>query len=205
MSDKKKDNDKFHNPFSSLKGLSVSEQKKAAKKPEPVAVEIPAPVVPEREEDVDFFSEMSGLGVKEIKRGGLEKAMPHRDEEPEAVEDVDQPTSIPSTGEGGVAKARREKRLRRGDIQPQAELDLHGEFADGVEEKVGWFLENAVFHQFEAVRIITGKGSRSETGPVLRPLVEKYLDGPGRKWVVEWMRAPQRQGGDGAIVAFLRV
>ena len=73
-----------------------------------------------------------------------------------------------------------------------------------MQQKVAWFLENSRFYGFETVRIITGKGSRSEEGPVLRPLVEEYLNGPGRTFVVEWMRAPQKQGGEGAIIAFLR-
>jgi len=208
MSDKKKTKDKFNNPFSSLEGLSVSAQQKAEKKPAAVKVEPPEPgntATPGKEEDVDFFSEMSGLGVREIERDGLEKPEPCHDDVSVETEKADQAKTPTSGGGGGVAQARREKRLRRGDVQPQAELDLHGIKADAVQEKVGWFLENAVFHGFEAVRIITGKGSHSETGSVLRPLVEEYLNGPGRTFVVEWLRAPQRQGGAGAVIVFLRV
>jgi DNA-nicking Smr family endonuclease len=207
MSDKKNNKEKFNNPFSSLEGLSVSAQQQVDKKPAPVASEPLDPThnaTSEEEVEVDFFSEMSGLGVRQIEQGGLEKPEPRHDDATVETEKEDQ-VKTPTSGGGGVAQARREKRLRRGDVQPQAELDLHGVKADAVQEKVGWFLENAVFHGFEAVRIITGKGSRSETGPVLRPLVEAYLDGAGRTLVVEWLRAPQRQGGEGAIIVFLRV
>lgn len=208
MSEKKNNKDKFNNPFSSLEGLSVSVQQKIKKKPEPVAVKPAEPAntaTPDKEEDVDFFSEMNGLGVREIERGGLEKPEPRHDDSPEETGKADQSKTLTSGGSSGVAQARREKRLRRGDVMPQAELDLHGVKAGAVQEKVGWFLENAVFHGFEAVRIITGKGSHSDTGPVLRPLVEEYLNGPGRTFVVEWLRAPQKQGGEGAIIVFLRI
>ncbi len=208
MSDKKNNKEKFNNPFSALEGLPVSAQQQGDKKPAPAATEPPEPThkaTPAEEEEVDFFSEMSGLGVRQIEQGGLEKPELRHDDTSVETEKADQAKTPTSGGGGGVAQARREKRLRRGDVQPQAELDLHGVKADAVQEKVGWFLENAVFHGFEAVRIITGKGSHSETGPVLRPLVEDYLNGAGRTFVVEWLRAPQRQGGAGAIIVFLRV
>jgi len=199
----KKDNDKFNNPFSALKGLSVSGAAKPEKKtaPQPVRpVEEPQPAI---ETDADFFTEMAGLGVRKIERSGLEKKAPQR--ETIDVSSAAEESAVRTGSGSGVAQARRDKRLKRGDLQPQAELDLHGVTAAEVQQKVAWFLENSRFYGFEAVRIITGKGSRSEEGPVLRPLVEEYLDGPGRTYVVEWLRAPQKQGGGGAIIAFLRI
>ena len=211
MSKDKNKKDQFNNPFSLLKGLSVSGE---AKKAEPT---ISAPVTtseaekqpsrPAEEEVVDFSAAMTGLGVKKIETDGLEKPhLPVKDADTAtgAGADLDVGHGVDVGIGGGKASPRREKLLRRGHVLPEAELDLHGLRAEVVQEKVGWFLENALFHGFVAVRIITGKGSRSESGPVLRPLVESYLDGPGRQWAVEWMRAPQRQGGDGAIVVFLR-
>ena len=204
MSDKK-DNEQFNNPFSALKGLSVSDREKPVKKPEAVEQKQPETVVPQSEADADFFSEMAGLGVKEIDRsGGLEKQPPSKKVKDFAKPGRTKESSTTATG-GGTAQARRDKQLRRGDIRPEAELDLHGIKASDVQQKVAWFLENSKFYGFEAVRIITGKGSHSDEGPILRPLVEEYLNGPGRTYVVEWMRAPQKQGGDGAIIAFLRV
>ena len=216
MSKDKNKNDQFNNPFSLLKGLSVSGE---AKKAEPT-ISAPGttseaeqkPTRPAEEEVVDFSAAMTGLGVKKIETDGLETPhLPIKDTDAatgalpvEAGVDLDVGHGVDAGIGGGMARPRREKLLRRGHVSPEAELDLHGLRAEVVQEKVGWFLENALFHGFAAVRIITGKGSRSESGPVLRPLVESYLDGPGRQWVVEWMRAPQRQGGDGAIVVFLR-
>ncbi len=204
MSDKK-DKEQFNNPFSALKGLSVSGRKKPEKKPQPVEEEQPGPVAPEPEADADFFAEMAGLGVRKIERSeGLEKQAPHKAQEPVAQPEKSVGGKSATAPGGGVAKARRDKQLRRGDAKPQAELDLHGVKASEVQQKVAWFLESSRFYGFEVVRIITGKGSHSGTGPVLRPLVEEYLNGAGRAFVVEWLRAPQKQGGEGAIIAFLR-
>jgi DNA-nicking Smr family endonuclease len=202
---KKKDNEKFNNPFSALKGLSVSSQEKVVKKTEPVQPEPPKPELNKEAEssDADFFAEMAGLGVRVIEQSGREKQTPLRDEDSVAEPVSGKEKTSPATG-SGVAQARRDKQLKRGDIQPQAELDLHGFKASEVLQKVAWFLENSRFYGFEAVRIITGKGSHSGEGPILRPLVEEYLNGPGRTFVVEWLRAPQKQGGEGAIIAFLR-
>ncbi len=165
---------------------------------------MPEPAKIKPEDDADFFSEMAGLGVQEIERtDGLEKQPPRKQEEAVGQPGISKGKTVAGSG-GGPAQARRDKQLRRGDIRPEAELDLHGVKAAEVQQKVAWFLENSRFYGFEAVRIITGKGSHSDEGPVLRPLVEAYLDGAGRNYIVEWMRAPQKQGGEGAIVAFLR-
>lgn len=203
MSGKKNNDSQFNNPFSALKGLSVSDRPEPKKKTEPAPKESPRPVDEEPDRDVDFFAEMAGLGVRKIEADCLEKSFPAR-AATERPETRNAQSSETLEGGSGVARARRDKRLRRGDIKPQAELDLHGLKADVVRQRVAWFLENAVFHGFEAVRIITGKGSRSEQGPVLRPLVEDYLDGPGREFAVEWLRATRQHGGEGAIIVFLR-
>ena len=212
MSKDKNKNDQFNSPFSLLKGLSVSGEAKKVETVSPpctTSEDQSEASKPDEEEVVDFSAAMTGLGVKKIETDGLEKP-PLRVEDTDAVNGalsveagVDLDVGYDGVV-GGRARPRREKQLRRGHVSPEADLDLHGLRAEVVQGKVGWFLENALFHGFSVVRIITGKGSRSESGPVIRPLVESYLDGPGRQWVVEWMRAPQRQGGDGAIVVFLR-
>ena len=55
------------------------------------------------------------------------------------------------------------------------------------------------------MRIVTGKGTHSDFGPVIRPQVEEYLSGPGRQFVVEWIKAPGNLGGEGALLAELNL
>jgi DNA-nicking Smr family endonuclease len=69
--------------------------------------------------------------------------------------------------------------------------------------KVPFFLQDSVYQGFQTVLIITGKGLHSKEGPVLRTAVEKLLS-QQKEQVLEWGLAPQRYGGSGALVVFLR-
>ena len=60
----------------------------------------------------------------------------------------------------------------------EAETDLHGLDARSAEMKLESFLQRmAHMKPGTVVRIITGRGNRSESGPVLKPLVRDLLDG----------------------------
>ena len=62
---------------------------------------------------------------------------------------------------------------------PVATLDLHGLTADQGERRVRDFVEMWRSRQPDAVlRIVTGKGLRSEGAPVLRERVRELLTGP---------------------------
>ncbi len=69
-----------------------------------------------------------------------------------------------------------------------AELDLHGETADSGRQRVDWFLDRWGRQRPGAVvRIITGRGHRSEDGKaVLAPLVRRMLDENASALVREW-------------------
>ncbi len=66
-------------------------------------------------------------------------------------------------------------------------LDLHGETASSAEKKVTFYVERWCRRQPGAVLlIITGKGSGSPGGPVLRGHIRRLLDGPLAGSVDEW-------------------
>lgn len=197
--------DTFNNPFSGLKGLSVSSQQKttADKKPATRAVQSetivelpPEPV----DSDAQFAQAMGQLGVQQTAQDDLL-------DKPAPVQSTASVTAEPvrhSDGEkiqGGSRRQARKAARRMG--APEATLDLHGVTAAEVVRKVEWFLENAIFHGCRFVRIVTGKGAHSTSGSVLRPLVETYLAGPGQRFVLVWVQAPGKQGGEGALLAEL--
>jgi DNA-nicking Smr family endonuclease len=101
------------------------------------------------------------------------------------------------------AVPRRMKQVERGQLKPEDELDLHGLNVAEASAKIRFFLQDSIYHGFQTVLIITGKGLHSNDGPVLRQAMEKLLDQLCEQ-VVEWGVAPRRYGGSGALVVFLR-
>jgi DNA-nicking Smr family endonuclease len=206
------------NPFKQLKGFAVPANAAAAKGNQPAPPE--APSTPAAEPC--FAEEMRRLGVVPA-AGGPVPPEPEPQEEPP---DKPQPTPPQTEQElflsalgrldatfaddfsldqaPAAASPRRMKLLRQGKLSPEARLDLHGATREEVRSKVRFFLEDAAYQCKKVVLIITGWGKNSKTEPVLRREVERYLSLDAKAWVVEWGRAPQTLGGEGALVVFLK-
>ncbi|AMV72913.1 Smr/MutS family protein [Desulfuromonas carbonis] len=223
-SSKPKSKDFANNPFRDLKGLSVS----ASAPPEAPKKEFvprPPPAPPLSEEEL-FAAEMALLGVAqkdeanalekplppETERRAPAKAPPRATPEDEFLAAVgqldvtfsdDYPEPLPPDDLPRAAP-RRMRQLRRGQLLPEATLDLHGLFREPALEKVRWFLQDAAYQRQHTVLIVTGRGQHSAEGPVLREAVARYLREQTGKLVLEWGVAPPRLGGDGALVVFLR-
>jgi DNA-nicking Smr family endonuclease len=77
---------------------------------------------------------------------------------------------------------------------PAREEDLHGLRADQAERRVRSLVMTATRSgPGQVVRIITGKGNRSEAGPVLLPLVRRLLETSLAGFVAEF--TVDRDGG----------
>ena len=130
-----------------------------------------------------YYEAMQQLGVRRIEAAA------------EPPRPVRKTSTLETTDSGAAAggaprPGRVLKEVQRGRFHPEAELDLHGLTVAQALPKVGWFLENALFHGCEVVRIITGRGKTSPgEEPVLRPQVEALLNGPLRGQVAEWGEA----------------
>jgi len=97
------------------------------------------------------------------------------------------------------------RRLKRGDVESDAVLDLHGSTQRVAQAKLADFIKEARAEGWEVVTIVVGKGLRSERGEsVLRPLVERWLVEDHRAEVREVHQAPPYMGGTGAWVAAIR-
>jgi len=214
-------------PFKSLKGLS------ALSEPSPPSTNDKASLTTTDVEEstassVDqhsFSEEMSFLGVKPLSECVVE--------EPDTVKSAGESAAPPSNlsreendssafldAVGSMEKTfkdewpedepekkavpRRMKQVDRGQVKPECELDLHGLTTDEAGTKVRFFLQDAIYQDFQTVLIITGKGLHSSDGPVLRQAMERLL-AQQRELVIEWGIAPRRYGGDGALVVFLRL
>lgn len=172
----------------------------------------------------DFFAEeMSFLGVKPLAERVVQEPAsakePERMVSPETMSREERETAAFLDAVGCVEKVfkdewpeympvkqavpRRMKQVERGQLKPEAELDLHGLTVDEASAKVRFFLRDVRYQGFLTVLIITGKGLHSSDGPVLRQAMEKLLN-QQREHVLEWGVAPRRFGGDGALIVFLR-
>jgi len=95
------------------------------------------------------------------------------------------------------------RRLRRGVWTIQDELDLHGLRVDEAREALANFLREALERGLRCLRIVHGKGLRSEgRTPVLKGRVRAWL--VQRDDVIAFCQARPAQGGSGALVVLLR-
>lgn len=102
-------------------------------------------------------------------------------------------------------------RLKKGQLKPEARIDLHGMTVADAHSALDAFIFRAQAGGLRLVLVITGKGDRRDVG--LMPVERGVL----RRQVPEWLRLPplssvvldvavahRRHGGDGAIYVYLR-
>ena len=96
--------------------------------------------------------------------------------------------------------------LARGEIVPEAELNLHHLTADAAAHQAERFIEQSVEKGRHCVLLIHGRGLHSgPRGPALRPaLVEFLCRQMLAKRVLAFTSAPPRCGGSGALLVPLR-
>lgn len=118
-----------------------------------------------------------------------------------------------SSGPSGINGATQE-RLRKGLIEPDARIDLHGMTqATAHRTLVGW-LTNAHKSGHRLVLVVTGKGDakNDENAPwmisphgVLKQMVPRWLNEPELAALIAHVRpAHVKHGGDGALYVYLR-
>ncbi len=108
-------------------------------------------------------------------------------------------------GRAAGVDRRRTERLRRGRLPVEARLDLHGYTQDRAHAALGHFLGEAQARGLRCVLVITGKGTTTEAGGVLRAQVPRWLNEPAnRARVLAFDYAQPKHGGLGALYVLLR-
>jgi DNA-nicking Smr family endonuclease len=212
-------------PFKSLKGLSAFKEppalpKSVDERKSSVTVKTATPA----SDGVSFADEMEFIGVKPLPGKTIAESTPKQGKAVQSLvlstdskEERDKDAFLTALGSmektfvdewaenEPVKKAdpRRIKQVERGQLKPEAELDLHGLTVEESSAKVRFFLQDALYQGFRITLIITGKGLHSSDGPVLRQAVDLLLE-TQRDIVLEWGLAPKSYGGSGALVVFLR-
>lgn len=96
-----------------------------------------------------------------------------------------------------------QKKLKRGELTIEDELDLHGYTAVQAKTAINDFFENARNRGYRCIRIIHGKGQRSEEQvPILKSYVAHWL--PQYPEVLAFCSATPRDGGTGAAYVLLK-
>ena len=132
-------------------------------------------------------------------------------------------TGITPAGSGGPAPSpgglngRMRTKLRRGSLEPEARLDLHGLNETAAHHALCAFVHQAMARGLRLVLIVTGKGESAQRDGaggddpfarrrgVLRQLTPRWLKEPGlARFVAEMTPAHRRHGGQGALYVYLR-
>jgi len=94
-------------------------------------------------------------------------------------------------------------RLRNGQIQIEAELDLHGMTIPVAHDALAKFLHDCQHYQLRCARIIHGKGWGSKHNkPILKSKLNSWLQQTNN--VLAFCSAPIEDGGTGAVYVLLR-
>ena len=96
-----------------------------------------------------------------------------------------------------------QRKLRQGSIRPEASIDLHGCRQTEAVRLLEQFFEDARRHRYRMLLVIHGKGYRSESEAVLKPLVHRWL--ANKSQVLAWCPAQARDGGAGASYVYLKI
>ncbi|MBI3113456.1 MAG: Smr/MutS family protein [Rhodospirillales bacterium] len=107
-------------------------------------------------------------------------------------------------GEAPGLDKRTRLRLRRGQVEIQGVIDLHGLTQVEAHRALVGFLEGAQAAGKRAVLVITGKGLSPGSG-VLRAAVPRWLNEPAlRSMIRAFSHAAPKDGGEGALYVLLR-
>jgi DNA-nicking Smr family endonuclease len=104
--------------------------------------------------------------------------------------------------------------LRKGAVEPDARLDLHGLTESAAHRALTTFLRSAVARGARLTLVITGKGAKAETieeafdppaRGILKAAVPRWLQEPElARFVADVRAAHKRHGGAGALYVYLR-
>ncbi len=117
------------------------------------------------------------------------------------------PNPVPLSHGTTVGMDRRTaQRLRRGKLDVEATLDLHGHTQAAAHRTLERFLHDGYMAGTRTVLVITGKGDRLGGRPgILRDTVPRWFNEmPMRQWVAGFSYAAPKDGGDGALYVRLK-
>lgn len=108
-------------------------------------------------------------------------------------------------GEAAGLDRRSHQRLRRGKLEIDAKLDLHGLTQTRAHAALISFIGRAAAKGHRMILVVTGKGSGKEEGGVLRRQVPRWLnEAELRPYILAINDARPQHGGEGALYVLLK-
>ncbi len=133
----------------------------------------------------------------------VQNAPPSTGSTPPPKRSADPPPLV--MGRGAGVDKRTVQRLKRGQLDIEARLDLHGLTQSEAHARLDGFLTTAQDRGLRCVLVITGKGRIGEAGGVLRQMVPRWLNAPpNRGRVLSMSQAQPKHGGVGALYLLLK-
>ena len=133
-----------------------------------------------------------------------DKVKPAKNTPPPATPPADKSHPELTPGKSAGLDKRNAQRLKRGQLRPEARVDLYGMIQSEAHVALNDFIAESHMAGLRNVLVITGKGSVREGG-VLRRMVPRWLNQPPlRGMVVAIEQATPRDGGGGAYYLLLR-
>ena len=100
---------------------------------------------------------------------------------------------------------RQAARFRKGKLEIEGKIDLHGRTQQAAHDDLLAFLRRARDHGKRCVLVVTGKGMTSSKTGILRQAVPRWLNEPGfRPLVLAFDYAEPQHGGEGALYVLLK-
>jgi DNA-nicking Smr family endonuclease len=167
-------------------------------------------------DDADLF-DAAMRGVRPIEKGAaapVEQPAPPPPAKPAAAPPPRPREAAPPTrtryaplepGETGDADRRTLDKLCRGQLRPEARIDLHGMTQQKAHGALTSFIAHAQSDGCRCVLVVTGKGRVTTGGGVLRNALPGWLNALQlRPRIVAFAEAVPRDGGSGAVYVLLR-
>lgn len=96
-------------------------------------------------------------------------------------------------------------KLRKGQLRPEARIDLHGLSANDAHHAFSRFISRAYAEGDRCVLVITGKGSMKQGGGVIRRELPHWVNmSENRKRILGFATAQPTDGGNGAFYILLK-
>lgn len=121
------------------------------------------------------------------------------------------PLPVQETAKGKEIDGRTFSKLKKGQIRPQARIDLHGLTQAQAHDALRRFIISSIKADLRCVLVITGKGKvaldgdyQSQPGIIRRSLPDWLSTDIYADHVLQWMPAQPKDGGGGAYYVYLR-